>query len=96
MDIIIGTAVYSVARPYIEKVIPAEVSNMMGGYGDEIALGGLGYFTAKGSFTKNKLIRSIGYGAIAIETSRATSGLTAGMTGSKSQSGATSSYGGWQ
>lgn len=93
MDVIIGAAIYSFARPYVVSVIPTQVSSALGGYGDEAALGTLGYFTADGKLGKNKTIRGIGYGALVIETSRVVSGM-AGDTSTKS--GSTSTYGGWE
>jgi hypothetical protein len=81
-------AVYGVARPYVSKLIPDSVSNFAGGNGDELILGTLGYFMAKGKLGSNSMMKDAGKAILVIESARIASGLMSGVTSS------TPTYGG--
>lgn len=73
-------AVYGVGRPYIENMIPEQVSSFANGYGDELILGTAGYFMAKGKLGNNSMIKDLGKAVLVIESARIATGL---MSGSK-------------
>lgn len=79
-------AVYGVARPMIEKYIPASVSGFAGGYGDELLLGTAGYMAAKGKLSNNAFIKDLGKAVLVIESARVANALTAGMLNKESAS----------
>lgn len=89
--LILAGALYGAGRPYIERVMPSQISNALGGYGDEAVLGVAGYFAAKGKLGNNKLIKNIGKAALVIESARVAGSFTAGMTNQST----TSSGDGW-
>lgn len=76
-----AAAVYGAARPKIEQWVAPVTSKLpvMGGYADEIALGTLGYFLAKGKIPmlKGKAARAAGKAMLTIEAARVGSGLGA-------------------
>jgi len=72
-------AVYGVGRPYIENMIPSQVSNFAGGYGDELILGTAGYFMAKGKLGNNSMIKDLGKAVLVIESARIATGLMSGV-----------------
>lgn len=80
-------AIYGVGRPYIEKIIPSQVSNFAGGYGDELVLGTAGYFAAKGKLGNNQMIKDLGKAVLVIEASRIATGLMSGVTTPKETQG---------
>lgn len=90
MTTAVAAAVYGAVRPKVEQVLNPYTSKLpvVGNYGDEIVLGGLGYMMAKGKLGKNKLIKSAGNAMLVIEAARVGSGLSQGlMPTSNSSSG---------
>ena len=79
-------AAYGAFRPKIEGMIPSSVSGMLGGYGDELLLGGAGYFMAKGKLGSSPLVKNAGMAIFIVEATRLGSGVGAGLTGTKSAS----------
>lgn len=81
-----AAGVYGATRPYIEQWIQPVTSKIpLGGYADEVALGTLGYFMAKGKLGSNKFVKSAGKAMLIIEAARVGSGVSQGMIGSPSQ-----------
>lgn len=77
---------YGALRPKIEAMIPASVSGMVGGYGDELLLGGAGYLASKGKLGNNSFIKNAGTAIFIVEATRVGSGLGSSMLGSGSTS----------
>jgi len=78
LTLAIAGAVYGVGRPYIANMIPSSVSNFANGNGDELVLGTLGYFMAKGKLGSNSMIKDAGKAILVIESARIASGLMQG------------------
>jgi len=77
MTIGIAAAAYGVGRPYLENLVQPVTSKIpiFGDYVDEVALGALGYFAAKGKFGSNKWIKAAGKAMFIVEATRVGSGL---------------------
>jgi hypothetical protein len=79
-------AAYGAFRPKIETIIPAQVSSALGGYGDEVLLGGIGYLAAKGKLGNSPIIKNAGMAIFVTEAVRVGSGVGAGLMGTTSTS----------
>lgn len=80
----LAAGVYGAGRQKIEEYIAPYTSKMpiAGNYTDEVVLGTLGYFMAKGKipFFKGKLARSAGTAIVTIEAARIGSGIVSGIS----------------
>lgn len=77
----VAAAAYGAFRSKIEALIQPVTSKLpIGGqYVDELALGTLGYFAAKGKLGNNKYIKSLGKAMFIVEATRIGSGIGQGM-----------------
>ena len=66
--------------------MPAQVSSFAGGFGDELALGTIGFFAAKGKLGKNQMIKDLGKAVLVIESARVATGIKNGIAPSTSSS----------
>lgn len=83
-----AAGVYGATRPMIESWISPITSQIpLGGYADEVALGTLGYFMAKGKLGNNKIVKSAGKAMLIIEAARVGSGVGSQMLGGTTASG---------
>lgn len=84
----LAAGAYGFARPYVEQWIAPVTSKIpIGGqYVDELALGTLGYFAARGKFGSNKYMKAAGKAVFMIEAARIGSGAGS-MMGSGSGNG---------
>jgi len=71
LNLALGAAIYGFGRPYLEKAIaPITDKIPLGGYADEVVLGTVGYFAAKGKLGSNSMIKNIGKAMLVIEAAR--------------------------
>lgn len=69
--LMVGSAIYGMGRSYLSNLI-APVTNKipLGDITDEVSLGVLSYFVAKGKLSNNKTIKAIGKAGLTIESAR--------------------------
>lgn len=91
LGLALAGAVYGASRPYIEGVMPTQITSALGGYGEEAVLGTAGYFAAKGKFGNNSMVKNLGKAVLVIEAARVAGSFTAG-TGSGSTSTGTDGW----
>jgi len=82
MTTALAAAAYGAARPKVEEMIQPFTSKIpvVGNYADELVLGGIGYFAAKGKFGNNKIVKAAGTAMLILEAARVGNGLSQGLS----------------
>ena len=89
---LMGGAIYGVGRDTVAGFIPSSITSMVPmNLGDEVAMGILSYFMAKGTFGSKSMVKNIGKAGLAVEAYRATA-MTLGNKGGSAVATNASSY----